>query len=61
MADYNKETCPEETEKVPLGYECPYCGEDMIDNILAPDEDNFCFCCRCGKYYYVEEKGGKKI
>jgi hypothetical protein len=40
-------------EKVPEGCECPYCGEDYIDNILAPDDDNFCFCLRCNRYYYV--------
>lgn len=45
--------CAKEKEKVPPGCVCPYCGEDEMDNILAPDDDNFCFCLRCRRYYYV--------
>jgi hypothetical protein len=42
-------------EKVPEGCECPYCGEDDVNDILPPDDDNFCFCLRCNRYYYVGE------
>jgi hypothetical protein len=47
--------CPEcaDTDRVPPSCECPYCGEKHMDNILAPDDDNFCFCLRCKRYYYV--------
>jgi hypothetical protein len=47
--------CPDcaEADKAPPGCECPYCGEDRIDSILAPDDDKFCFCLRCRRYYCV--------
>lgn len=53
MINKDKETCLEEEEKVPPSCVCPYCGEDRMDYILAPDDDDFCFCLQCKKYYYV--------
>jgi len=41
-------------DKVPPGFECPYCGEDDKDWISAPDEDGFCFCHQCDRYYDVD-------
>lgn len=48
------EISTEEKEKVPFGYECPYCYEDDMDNISAPDHDGFCYCYKCRKYYDTE-------
>lgn len=44
------------TGKIWPGYECPHCGNDLIDTLVPPensDPANPAHCNNCGRDYYI--------
>ena len=44
--------CPErDYERVPVGAECPTCGEDDMDALVWDDDAEGVTCTTCGTHY----------